>query len=73
MKKLSHNAVSLLIGNNKAIGRMMVEFDRCEKTIKGWFTQGDRRLALTESVEIMSSATGLSKQDLFENETLVTN
>lgn len=70
MKKLSHKAIELLIGNNQAIGRMMVEFDRCEKTIKAWLTNGDRRLGLTEAVEIMSDATGLTMEDLFEQETV---
>lgn len=68
MKKLSHRAIELLTRSNQAIGRMMAEFDRCEKTIKGWFTNGDRRLALPEAIEIMTSETGLSQSDLFEQE-----
>jgi hypothetical protein len=73
MKKLSHKAIAILTGSNLAIGRMMVEFDRCEKTIKGWFINGDRRLALPEAIEIMTGATGLSKMDLFEQEPAAVN
>lgn len=66
MKKLSDKAITILKGNNKAIGRMMAEFDRGEKTIKDWFDSGDIRLTTDLAVEILTDVTGLSKDELFE-------
>lgn len=71
MTTISHRALSLIPKNNRLIGRLMIAFDRGQNTIENWIESKDVRLTTPTAVQIIAEETGLSDQEILEEETVL--
>lgn len=63
---ISDKAIQKLKGNNRAIARLMIEFDRGQATIENWMNAKDVRLTTPSAVTIISTETGLAQDEVLE-------
>lgn len=61
-------AISAIKGNNRAIAKLMIEFDRGQPTIENWMNSKDKRLTTPNAVKIISETTGLTEAVILEEE-----
>lgn len=59
-------------GNQRLIGRLMVHFDAHYVTILRWLKNDDLRLTTPACVEIIKEETGLSTDEILEEENKAT-
>lgn len=64
--KITDIAVQKIRKENKAIARLMILFDRGQKSIERWMEDKDIRLTLPEAVLIISEETRLTPEEILE-------
>lgn len=62
--QISDVAIEEIKGNNKALGRLCVSFDKHMKTIELWLSQKDIRLTTPNAVDIIKAETGLTEEEI---------
>lgn len=67
---VSDKAIAGIKGSNKAIGRLIIAFDRGQNTIENWMRDKDVRLTTPMAVQIIREETGLSDEEILETETV---
>lgn len=70
MSKFTQKAKDKSLGNNKVIGRMMIEFNRHSKTIERWINDGADELSSPATLDIIKQETGLSEIEILEQESI---
>ena len=64
MTTISNKAIKKLEGNQKAIGRLMVLFNKSSFTIERWIKNKDVRLTLPNALEIIQEETNIPENNL---------
>lgn len=67
---ISDTAVQKIEGNNRTIGRLMIAFDRGQKSIENWLRSRDVRLTTPTAIAIIKEETGLAESEILESEEL---
>lgn len=70
MAQISDTGLEAIKGNNLLIGRLMILYNRGQKTIENWIASRDSRLATPKAVQIISEETGLEAQQLLTEEVI---
>ncbi len=68
MSTLTQKAKDKVLGNHKAIGRLMAHFNRHSKTIETWIKSGADELSSPAAIEIIKEETGLIDAEILESE-----
>lgn len=66
--QISEKAKQSILGNNKLIGKLMIAFDRTQKSIENWVNKDDLMLTTPKAVEIISEHTGLTEDQILVSE-----
>lgn len=64
MQTISDLTVLRLKGNHKALGRLVVLFNRHYRSIEMWIAARDVRLATPSAIKIIKEETGLSESEI---------
>lgn len=64
--KISNTAIDAIKKNNRAIGRLMIAFDRGQRSMEKWFNRQDVRLTTPQAVSIIKEETGLTEDEILE-------
>ena len=67
---ISDKGISVIKGNNKLLGNLMMAFDRSQNTIENWMASKDVRLTTPTAVQIIKEHTGLSEEEILEDDDL---
>jgi len=62
--QISNTAIELIRGNNKIMGRLMIAFNRGQKSIETWLDNKDIRLTTPTAVQIIEEGTELSADQI---------
>ena len=65
---ISERALSVIKGNNRLIGRLMIAFNRSQNTIENWMASKDVRLTTPMAVQIIAQESGLPEPDILIDE-----
>lgn len=66
--QISDKAIYAIKGNNRLIARLMIAFNRGQNTIENWMSSKDVRFTTPTAVQIISEESGLSAEDILEND-----
>lgn len=67
--QINQNSRQTIKKSNTCMGRLMVLFDKGQKTIENWLDDNDVRFQIPAAVEIIKSETGLSESEIFDTQT----
>lgn len=59
--------------NNRIVGRLMILFDRGQKTIENWLDNDDIRFTTPAAMDIIKTETGLTEAEILEPQTATAN